>query len=344
MFEKYINEIKKLMSEQKLWKDEYTVLPNSKNGGQSLCFFIRNASGKPIFIAKYFNYLNYMNNITELIGIKDCKDVDEYLDLLAESQIPYDLDQINELAYYLKRSFSRYVEVALKTENLFPKVFCYNDNIKLGNTFYGLLIEEAVDGITLKEKMNNVIMDGFDNVHLAIKCLKEIGIAVSNLWNNGYVHRDLSPDNIMVSHNNQIIIIDPGTIKIVNRDTTNFGYIMGKKHYASPEQYRGEAVAANFSSDLYSIGIIAYQIVTGTNLLESYIRRSEVKPHELICKDLDRSIEDEFFSFCDDDAENNIILYGILKKLLQVDRDFRFANIESYTSAVEILKEVKKND
>ena len=340
----YINEVRKLLISKGLWNEAFTILPNSKNGGQSLCFFIRDESNKPLYIAKYFDYLKDLGSVTNMYDICECETVDQYLDMLSDQQIPYDIDNINEIVYYLKRCFSRYIEVAEKTTDLFPKVHCYEENVKIKNSFYGLLIEEAIDGITLQEKMNNIIMDGNNNIELAIKCMSEVGKAIDKLFKNGSVHRDLSPDNIMVSNNdNRMIIIDPGTIKIINRDTTNFGYIFGKWQYASPEQYHGNAVSADFSSDLYSLGIISFQIVTGTNLITDYYQKNQSDPHNLICRDLDRNIENKFFDYCNEDDEKNIIIYSIIKKLLQVDKKLRFSNTQSFMDAIGIVKE-EKND
>lgn len=344
MFTDYINEIKKNLIDNRLWEDSFKIFPNSKNGGQSLCFFIIGKHDKIIYVAKFFDYLKDLGAITNIVKIGECNNIDEYLEMISEKQIPYDIDNISEIVYYLKRCFSRYIEVTKNTDNLFPKVLCYNENIKINNSFYGFLIEEAIDGITLQEKMRNVIMNGEDNVKLAVQCLSDIGEAVEKLYDNGYVHRDLSPDNIMINNkDNRMVVIDPGTIKIINRDTTNLGYIFAKRQYASPEQFQGRAVEADFSSDLYSLGIIVYEIITGRNLIVDYIKRNPNDPHTLICKELDRDIENKFFEYCNDGEERNIIIFSILKKMLQVNKDLRFADAKTFNNSIDIVKEARND-
>jgi serine/threonine protein kinase len=339
MYNAYIEEVKNILIKNNSWDPNFTILPNSKNGGQSLCFFIRDKDGKSIMIAKFFDYLKGLDDVIRIIKINDFNNVDTYIDFLADSSIPYDVVKISEIIYYLKRSFTRYIEVTTKTADLFPKLITYDDNIKLNGTFYGLLVEEAVPGITLETKMSDIKMDGVDNVEIAIDVLYKIGLTIKKYTGYGFVHRDISPDNIILS-NEKLIIIDPGTVKIINRDTTALGYVMGKINYVPPEQFYGRAVEANFSSDLYSLGIISYQLVTGINLLTKCLELNDSKPHDTILKNLDRNIEDNFFGFCDPDNQKNIILFSIIKKLLQPDKLLRFESIDSYMEAISIIKEV----
>ena len=109
LYESYIENIKNLLVSENLWKDSLTILPNSKNGGQSLCFFIRNEEGKSIYIAKYFNYMKDLNDLTNIVSINNYDNVDEYLENISDMQIPININEVSEIVYYLKRSFSRYI-------------------------------------------------------------------------------------------------------------------------------------------------------------------------------------------------------------------------------------------
>ena len=99
------------------------------------------------------------------------------------------------------------------------------------------------------------------------------------------------------------------------------------------------AVNVDFSSDLYSIGIILYEIITGKNLLYRYIVIDKsTNPHEEIIKNFDRSIEDEFFKFTEQETEKDILLFNMIKKMLQVDRKLRFYDINAFNDAISLLK------
>ena len=165
--------------------------------------------------------------------------------------------------------------------------------------------------------------------------LNSVSRTLKKYSDNKIVHRDISPDNIIISNTGNVVIIDPGVIKIVDRNSTNLGYIMGKRTYASPEQYYGNALHTDFSSDLYALGIIIYEIITGINLISKYILTG--KPHLEIVKNMDRELEDLFFDVVDYEDEKNIFLYSIIKKMIQEDKNLRFSNIEAFIQAISIL-------
>lgn len=335
--EERINNIKKLLAELNMWKDNYSIKLNPKHSGQSITFFIEENNEK-VFIAKYFDYLQGIDEyILESINA-EVDSIDMLENILADTSVNEDVEQILECIYISRRSFKRYVDVCSNVKELFPKLYGSKDNIKIGKRFYGLLIEEFVKGNSLSEEIKRVNRSEIDIYNYAKDFFIKISETIRRYSENGFVHRDISPDNIILS-NNGPIIIDPGFIKILSQNSTKMGYMLGKIYYASPEQYNGKAVNVDFTSDLYSIAIIIYEIITGTNLLYKYIKiEKSDAPHNEIVKNLDRCIEDEFFEFIDEENENGILLYNILKKMLQVDRNLRFNDINSYIDAVSLLK------
>jgi serine/threonine-protein kinase len=121
------------------------------------------------------------------------------------------------------------------------------------------LVMEYVQGKTLKE----VIQErGKLSAPLASQIAIRILSALEHAHRNGIVHRDIKPQNILVHADGHIKVADFGIARIANSSTLTKGdNVMGSVHYFSPEQARGEG--ANATSDIYSTGIVLYEMLTG---------------------------------------------------------------------------------
>ncbi|MBP5725531.1 MAG: Stk1 family PASTA domain-containing Ser/Thr kinase [Clostridia bacterium] len=121
------------------------------------------------------------------------------------------------------------------------------------------LVMEYVQGKTLK----SVIQErGKLNPALAGQIAIRILSALELAHRNGIVHRDIKPQNILVHADGHIKVADFGIARIANSSTLTKGdNVMGSVHYFSPEQARGEG--ANATSDIYSTGIVLYEMLTG---------------------------------------------------------------------------------
>ncbi|NLY20990.1 MAG: PASTA domain-containing protein, partial [Tissierellia bacterium] len=93
--------------------------------------------------------------------------------------------------------------------------------------------------------------------------LKEIADALRVAHNNNIVHRDIKPQNIMVTKDDTIKVTDFGIAKAANNATVTAGNdILGSVYYFSPEQARGKST--DVRSDIYSLGIVFFEMLTGT--------------------------------------------------------------------------------
>jgi serine/threonine protein kinase len=123
-------------------------------------------------------------------------------------------------------------------------------------TYY--IAMEYLAGRTLKQVIREEApLDPVRAIDIAIQILK----AASFAHRRGIVHRDLKPHNVMVDDAGNAKVTDFGIARAGASDMTETGSIMGTAQYLSPEQAQGHSV--NASSDLYSVGIVLYEMLTG---------------------------------------------------------------------------------
>jgi len=155
------------------------------------------------------------------------------------------------------RRFSREAEAAAKMshENIVNLLDVGID----GDVRY--IVMEYVDGQTLKDMIR---AEGRIHPDLALRMTIRILAAVDHAHRNGIVHRDIKPQNILVDRDGRVRVADFGIARLKAAQTTQLdpnGSAMGSVHYLSPEQAQGEV--ADEQSDLYSVGICMYEMLTG---------------------------------------------------------------------------------
>ncbi len=121
------------------------------------------------------------------------------------------------------------------------------------------IVMEYVEGRTLKELL---LTRGPCPVPIAISYARQILAALRYAHRNGIIHRDIKPHNVIVDHEGRVKVADFGIARAgTTSQMTEAGSIIGTAQYLSPEQARGAPV--DESSDLYSTGIVLYELLTG---------------------------------------------------------------------------------
>ncbi|KIL44840.1 Stk1 family PASTA domain-containing Ser/Thr kinase [Jeotgalibacillus soli] len=163
------------------------------------------------------------------------------------------LDYVSENE--LMKRFQREAQSA--TSLTHPNIVSMYDVGDEGELYY--LVMEYVDGMTLKEYIQRNSPVSLEH---AIQIMSQLTDAISHAHHNGIIHRDIKPQNILVDHEGHIKITDFGIAMALSATSiTQTNSVMGTVHYLSPEQARGGI--ATKKSDIYSLGIVMFELITG---------------------------------------------------------------------------------
>ena len=148
------------------------------------------------------------------------------------------------------------------------------------------VVSELLSGVMLFDLLNGKTTDKFgneveyaqelynqyqtDRFGFAVFIVKNILSGLMALHDKGYIHRDLDPSNIMITHDRKVKIIDFGIAKQLtslntqDQQLTSTGQFIGKAAYAAPELVLGDVHSQNRTTDIYAVGIMLFQFVVGT--------------------------------------------------------------------------------
>ncbi|CAD2076943.1 Stk1 family PASTA domain-containing Ser/Thr kinase [Phocicoccus pinnipedialis] len=184
---------------------------------------------------------------------------------------------------------------------------------------YNILVTEYVDGSNLKQYINeNNPIDFEKIIELSISVLS----GIEHAHNRGIVHRDIKPQNILIDKKGNIKITDFGIAKAMSETRlTETNQVMGSVQYISPEQAKGKS--ADERADIYSFGIMLFELITGKLPFQSETQVSVALQH----------IQDDMPNI-NDYRETPLGLENIVLKCTEKEPENRYSNVREVINAL----------
>lgn len=210
------------------------------------------------------------------------------------------------------------------------------------------IVMECIEGTTLSSYMETT---GPLDIKEAIGISLQICAALEHAHSNGIIHRDIKPQNILISKNGKIKVTDFGIAKAINTQTlTTDNKAFGSVHYISPEQAKG--VFLNNCTDIYSTGIVMYEMTTGKvpfdadtpiAVVMKHVQEEPVPPRDLrkdMPEELNRIIlkaiakkPNDRYATASDMAHDLKNIYNPVKSKSELSLDFINGDVKSETDS-----------
>ena len=191
------------------------------------------------------------------------------------------------------------------------------------------MIMELVEGITLKKYIEKKLRL---SVKEAISIAIQVSMGIESAHNNHIIHRDIKPQNIIISKEGKVKVTDFGIARAATSDTITSN-VMGSVHYTSPEQARGGY--SDEKSDIYSLGVTMFEMLTGrvpfdgettVAIAIKHIQEPLPSPREYV-DDIPISVEQIIYKCCQKNSDRRYqsmteLIVDLKKSLITPDEDF----------------------
>ena len=194
--------------------------------------------------------------IHELIGVGGMANVYRCTDTIDDREVAIKIlkDEYLNNEEFIRRFKNESKAIAMLSQPNIVKVY----DVSFGDMIQ-YIVMEYIDGITLKEYIEmQGVLSWKEVLHFTTQILR----ALQHAHENGIVHRDIKPQNIMLLQNGTIKVTDFGIARFSDKNTrTMTDQAIGSVHYIAPEQAKGDVTDGK--SDIYSCGVMLYEMLTG---------------------------------------------------------------------------------
>ena len=264
----------------------------------------------------------------------------------------------------------REASIRLKSDSLiemlgFIEIDCKDSSGRIRTRYH--VVSEFVDGVGLDNLLEGKTTNHYGRpvpfaedllaMHretptlFAIRIIRELLSGLMSMHDAGYVHRDIDPSNIMVTMDGHVKLIDFGIAKKVNtlcsfdKQLTSAGQFMGKACYAAPELVLGDVMHQDATTDIYAVGIMLFQMITGRLPFDGPINEVLYKqiheklplkdvPQRAIRKVIEKATDKKQAKRYSSAVEFRVDIDGIFRNELQ--------NEQNYKERLRIETETKK--
>lgn len=221
-----------------------------------------------------------------------------------------------------------------------PNIVNVYDVGREGNIYY--IVMELVEGYPLSETIKH---EAPLDPRRAVAIARQIAMALSTAHRHHLIHRDVKPHNVLLGRDDVAKIADFGIAKVVNNDTLvgeQKEAVMGSIHYFSPEQAKGSGVDER--SDIYSLGIVLYEMVTGkvpfdgstaVEVAVKHMNEAMVPPSHLV-PSIPQDVEDIILKATDKNPDNR---YNNVDEMITDLSFVKFSKASDYQLELQKRKE-----